>query len=261
MKKWVVKNLASNDYLAWQNPAWNESGYFWTSKNNLEELQANSVNPHKFIFDSEEKAEHFAVYSGIVYKDCELVEISISEEPFDGSAYKLKSDEYFYAGISADIHCVDSDSVAKHSFNIKTAVTPIKRIYDIDGNYIDPYERLWVGRYNMVRKSDGREIIIYHCFFDISTKPTVHVKEEDLKTYKMKNTVKEAWEFFEIFGYIDMYIGREEDLVIRYKRIDQNTISNEVHSKRSGLLSKSRISARASEVFDKAIVEGYKIKI
>lgn len=259
-KAWVIKNLGSEDYLAWQNPAFNESGYFWTSRNNLEELQDNSVDTHKFIFDNEEKAEWFAVYAGVVYKDCELVEIDIPKEIPDDSIYKLESDVYFYSGISADAHSVDSDSIAKHSFNAKTAVTPINRIYDIYGEHIDPHERLWVYKYNVVKKSNGSEIIVYHCFFDISIKPTVHVKEEDIRAYRLKRTPKEAWEFFEIFGYIDMYTDRENSIV-RYRNIGQNTIIQEIYSKENDLLYKSHIYASAFKVFEKAIGEGYKIKI
>ena len=260
MKKWVIKNLASDDYLAWQEPVWDDSGYFWTSKNNLEELQANSVDNHKFIFDSEEKAEHFAVYSGVVYKDCELVEIYMSEEVPDGSIYKLKTDMYFYSGISADVYSVDSDSIAKHRFNVKTAVTPINRIYDVYGEHVDPYERLWVYKYNMVKKSNGNEIIVYHCFFDIAIKPTVHVKEEEIKVYWLKNTPNEACDFFEIFGHIDMYIDYESPF-IRYRNIRQNVIIREIYSKEKDLLNKSHVYANAFDVFEKAIGEGYKIKI
>ena len=44
-------------YLGWQNPTWDEDGYFWTSKENLEKIvEANNTEEHPFIFTSRNKA-------------------------------------------------------------------------------------------------------------------------------------------------------------------------------------------------------------
>lgn len=38
------------DVLAWQIPAWDEDGYFWTAPENFLFLQANNTCEHRFIF-------------------------------------------------------------------------------------------------------------------------------------------------------------------------------------------------------------------
>ena len=43
-------------YLAWQNPAWDDDGYFWTSKETMEEIYYNNCSWHLFLFSSRENA-------------------------------------------------------------------------------------------------------------------------------------------------------------------------------------------------------------
>lgn len=43
-------------FLGWQNPAWDEDGYFWTSKEVLEEIIANNTPEHPFLFNSRRAA-------------------------------------------------------------------------------------------------------------------------------------------------------------------------------------------------------------
>jgi hypothetical protein len=49
-------------YLGWQNPAWDEDGYFWTSKDVIYEIvkDRNNTKEHPFLFESEEQAKNFA---------------------------------------------------------------------------------------------------------------------------------------------------------------------------------------------------------
>lgn len=60
-EKWCITtdNLTSDGtmYLGWQNPAWDEDGYFWTSKEILEKIvETNNTEEHPFIFTSRNKA-------------------------------------------------------------------------------------------------------------------------------------------------------------------------------------------------------------
>jgi len=50
------------DYLGWQNPAWDEDGYFWTSKDTIVEIlkEGNNTAEHPFLFKSKKGAEKFA---------------------------------------------------------------------------------------------------------------------------------------------------------------------------------------------------------
>lgn len=43
-------------YLGWQNPVWEESGYFWTSRDVFESILNNSTPEHPFLFDSRNEA-------------------------------------------------------------------------------------------------------------------------------------------------------------------------------------------------------------
>lgn len=43
-------------YLGWQNPAWYEDGYFWTSKEVLKDIVANNTPEHPFLFNSRRAA-------------------------------------------------------------------------------------------------------------------------------------------------------------------------------------------------------------
>lgn len=43
-------------YLAWQKPAWDEDGYFWTSRETLQEVISNNTPEHPFLFYSRRAA-------------------------------------------------------------------------------------------------------------------------------------------------------------------------------------------------------------
>lgn len=51
-------------YLAWQNPAWDDAGYFWTREETffdvLEKNPEYNAWPHKFAFETEDSARDFA---------------------------------------------------------------------------------------------------------------------------------------------------------------------------------------------------------
>ena len=43
-------------HLGWQNPAWDDDGYFWTSKETINEIAFNNTPEHPFLFCSKESA-------------------------------------------------------------------------------------------------------------------------------------------------------------------------------------------------------------
>ena len=46
-------------YLAWQNPVWDDDGYFWTSKEVVKEILCNNTEKHPFLFPNRREAiEH-----------------------------------------------------------------------------------------------------------------------------------------------------------------------------------------------------------
>lgn len=47
------------NYLAWQNPVWDDDGYFWTSKEVVKEILCNNTEEHPFLFRNKKDAiEH-----------------------------------------------------------------------------------------------------------------------------------------------------------------------------------------------------------
>lgn len=58
-EKWcIITNLFGNEtnYLAWQEPAWDEDGYFWTSRDIVEGVIKNNTPEHPFLFNSRKAA-------------------------------------------------------------------------------------------------------------------------------------------------------------------------------------------------------------
>lgn len=60
-EKWCIttKDLVGKDivYLGWQNPAWDEDGYFWTSREVIEKImETHNTKEHPFIFTNKQKA-------------------------------------------------------------------------------------------------------------------------------------------------------------------------------------------------------------
>lgn len=58
-EKWcITAKLFDNktSYLAWQEPAWDEDGYFWTSRDIIEGIIKNNTPEHPFLFNSRRAA-------------------------------------------------------------------------------------------------------------------------------------------------------------------------------------------------------------
>lgn len=65
------------NYLAWQNPAWDESGYYWTTS--LEAFRAclpNNTTDHPFVFDNMDDATKFVAELGLPF-GCKIMEWNI----------------------------------------------------------------------------------------------------------------------------------------------------------------------------------------
>lgn len=43
-------------FLAWQNPAWDDDGFFWTSQETMKEIYGNNAFEHRFLFATREQA-------------------------------------------------------------------------------------------------------------------------------------------------------------------------------------------------------------
>lgn len=55
----IHKTTEETMFLAWQKPAWDESGYFWTNKDNFVKCIHNSTPEHPFLFSTrEDGVEH-----------------------------------------------------------------------------------------------------------------------------------------------------------------------------------------------------------
>lgn len=88
-------------YLAWQNPAWDESGYFWTtSLENFSHCLPNNTPEHPFVFDNEDDAIKFVNDWKIPF-ECEIVEWNIRDRklPKENDGYN----EFCYAGIAIEL--------------------------------------------------------------------------------------------------------------------------------------------------------------
>lgn len=89
------------NYLAWQKPAWDDSGYFWTDRKTFMKVLRNSTNDHPFLFDSKRDACTWLRLSGITAR-CKIATIKINKST------KLNDPDldskYAYPGISADIN-------------------------------------------------------------------------------------------------------------------------------------------------------------
>ena len=58
-EKWcITAKLFDNEisYLAWQKSAWDEDGYFWTSRDIVESIIKKNTLDHPFLFDSRRAA-------------------------------------------------------------------------------------------------------------------------------------------------------------------------------------------------------------
>lgn len=64
------------EYLGWQSPAWDEDGYFWTSKDVIKQIVKNNTSEHPFLFDTREKAIKLLRSIHIPQK-CRVVQIKL----------------------------------------------------------------------------------------------------------------------------------------------------------------------------------------
>ena len=99
-KKYIIihTDKCGTRYLAWQNPAWDESGYFWTSRKTFIKVLRNSTTDHPFLFNSRREACTWLRLSGINLR-CKIATIKISKST------KLNDPDLgaTYPGISADM--------------------------------------------------------------------------------------------------------------------------------------------------------------
>ena len=80
-KKYVIIHTDHNGtcYLAWQKPAWDESGYFWTDRKTFMETLCNSTMEHPFLFNSQREACTWLRLSGIDLR-CKITTIKINKK-------------------------------------------------------------------------------------------------------------------------------------------------------------------------------------
>lgn len=79
-KKYVIIHTDHNgtSYLAWQKPAWDESGYFWTDRKTFMKTLCNSAMEHPFLFNSQREACTWLRLSGINLR-CKITTIKINK--------------------------------------------------------------------------------------------------------------------------------------------------------------------------------------
>ena len=96
----IHTNDSGTHYLAWQKPAWDDSGYFWTNKETFMKVLRNSTKDHPFLFRTKGIACAWLRNNRIRSK-CKIITIKIKP------GTKLNDPEldnkYAYPGISADI--------------------------------------------------------------------------------------------------------------------------------------------------------------
>lgn len=54
--KGTIAGQHYTSYLAWQNPVWNDDGYFWASKEIAKEILCNNTKEHPFLFRNRKDA-------------------------------------------------------------------------------------------------------------------------------------------------------------------------------------------------------------
>ena len=87
-------------YLAWQNPAWDDSGYFWTNRKTFMEVLRNSTSEHPFLFNTRREACTWLRLSGITAL-CKIITIKINKSTVLNDPET--DNKFVHPGISADI--------------------------------------------------------------------------------------------------------------------------------------------------------------
>lgn len=80
-KKYVIihTDARGTSYLSWQNPACDESGYFWTDRKTFMKTLCNSTMEHPFLFSSQREACTWLRLSGIDLR-CKITTIKINKK-------------------------------------------------------------------------------------------------------------------------------------------------------------------------------------
>lgn len=87
-------------YLAWQNPAWDDSGYFWTQRETFVKVLRNSTTTHPFIFKTRDMAYAWLRMSNIRVQ-CKVIKIKVKPDTVLNDPEQPGG--YAHPGISADI--------------------------------------------------------------------------------------------------------------------------------------------------------------
>lgn len=77
----IATDFSENDivYLCWQQPAWEDDGYFWTSIDSLLKCICNNTATHPFVFTSRKEAINHIKRLNLTQR-CRVVRINLHEE-------------------------------------------------------------------------------------------------------------------------------------------------------------------------------------
>lgn len=97
----VINNSTGDSvkFLGWQDPAWDESGYFWTEFYNIPDVLHNNIEEHPFIFESIPDAINHA--KKINLHGYILMEINI--EVLKNLAPARPENSYYKPGIAIEV--------------------------------------------------------------------------------------------------------------------------------------------------------------
>lgn len=95
---WIITTNLHNNvtaYLGWQKPAWDESGYFWTSEDIIRQIVKNSTCDHPFLFNTR-KAGIKHLKSLTIPQKCKVIYLSLEKDS------KCDESPFYMPGISID---------------------------------------------------------------------------------------------------------------------------------------------------------------
>lgn len=85
-------------YLAWQKPAWDESGYFWTDLLSFRQCAPNSTEEHPFLFDNRIDALKFIKSLELPY-ECSVMTWNL----YNRQIAKTCNNLYYFPGIAIEV--------------------------------------------------------------------------------------------------------------------------------------------------------------